>query len=120
MLARYGSQNGFGWQTGDIVGAQILSVPTSLPVEHAHNGLVELMIDLSIIFVFAMALIDIGLYYIVIRPLRTISQAADRISQGDMDLAQMTVRGNDEVAMVTRSFNRMHTSLGKAIELLNR
>ena len=36
-----------------------------------------------------------------------------------MALEQLPVRGNDEVAQVTRSFNRMHTSLKKAMDLLN-
>jgi HAMP domain-containing protein len=36
-----------------------------------------------------------------------------------MDLEQLPVRGNDEVAQVTRSFYRMHTSLKKALDLLD-
>ncbi len=56
---------------------------------------------------------------IVIRPLKTISAAADRISQGEMDLEPLSATGSDEVAQVTQSFNRMHTSLKKAMDLLN-
>ncbi len=29
LIARYGSNNGFGWQAGEVVGAQIVSVPVS-------------------------------------------------------------------------------------------
>ena len=118
MLKRYGKQNGFGWNPGEIVGAQILSVPTSASAEIANRGLRELLIDLATIFLFAILLIDIGLYFIVVRPLRTISASAERISQGEMDLIQLPVHGTDEVAQVTRSFNRMHTSLKKAMDLL--
>ena len=118
MLAHYGDRNGFGWNVGEVVGAQIVSVPTSLPIEIAHRGLVELTVDLCVIFLVVIALIDLGLYVIIIRPLRTISNAANRISQGEMDLAHLTTRGNDEVTEVTRSFNRMHTSLRKAMALL--
>jgi protein-histidine pros-kinase len=85
----------------------------------ARQGLTELLINLSVIFLAAILLIDTGLYFIVIRPLRKISISADRISQGEMDLEQLPVRGNDEVAQVTRSFYRMHTSLKKALDLLN-
>ncbi len=119
MLTHYGTQNGFGWNQGEIVGAQIIAVPTTVPEEIARRGLNELLIDLSAIFFAAIVLIDIGLYTIVIRPLRTISGSADRISQGEMDLDQLPVHGRDEVADVTRSFNRMHTSLKKAMDLLN-
>ena len=119
MLKRYGDRNGFGWNLNEIVGAQIISVPASVPLEMARRGLTELLVELSIIFLLAIMLIDAGLYFIVIRPLRTISNSADRISQGEMDLDQLPVKGNDEVAQVTRSFNRMHTSLRKALDLLN-
>ncbi len=119
MLKHYGNRNGFGWNLNEVVGAQIISVPTSVPLQMAAQGLRELLVELSIIFLLAIILIDAGLYYIVVRPLRTISASADRISQGEMDLAQLPVSGNDEVAQVTRSFNRMHTSLKKALDLLN-
>ena len=85
----------------------------------AREGLTRLLINLSVIFLAAILLIDVGLYFIVIRPLRKISLSADRISKGEMELEQIPVRGNDEVAQVTRSFHRMHTSLKKAMDLLN-
>ena len=119
MVAHYGGQNGFFWNAGEIEGAQIISVPLTLPQQMAARGLRELLIDLTGIFLLAVLLIDTGLYFIVIRPLKTISASADRISTGEMDLAQLQVKGNDEVAQVTRSFNRMHVSLKKAMDLLN-
>lgn len=118
MIAHYGDRNGFGWNLGEIVGAQIISVPTSLPLKIAHDGLIELTIGLCVIFLVVILLIDVGLYIIVIQPLRTISDSANRISQGEMDLDPLRTRGNDEVTEVTRSFNRMHTSLKKAMDLL--
>jgi HAMP domain-containing protein len=119
LLKHYGTRNGFGWNLEEVIGAQIISVPISVPVELARKGLTQLLINLSVIFLAAILLIDSGLYLIVIRPLKRISASADRISQGEMDLEQTPVRGNDEVSQVTRSFYRMHTSLKKALDLLN-
>ena len=119
LVKHYGAANGFGWNNGEVVGAQIISVPMSIATQMASRGLHELLLDLTGIFLLAIVLIDAGLYLIVIRPLRTISASADRISQGEMDLPQLELRGKDEVAQVTRSFNRMHTSLKKAMDLLN-
>lgn len=119
MIARYGNQNGFGWGAGEVVGAQIIAVPTSVPQQMARKALAELMLNLTLIFLLSVALIDAGLYFIVVRPLRTISANANTISQGDINLDPLQVRGQDEVAQVTRSFNRMHTSLKKAMDLLN-
>jgi protein-histidine pros-kinase len=101
MLKHYGSRNGFGWGTNEIVGAQIISVPMSVPVSMAEKGFRELLINLGLTFVVILVLVDLGLYYIVVKPLRTISSAGD------------------ELADVTSSFNRMHTSLKKAFDLLN-
>lgn len=119
LLAHYGSAHGFGWNLGEVVGAQIIAVPTSVPEQMAHRGLNELLIDLGVIFLVAVLLIDVGLYLIVIRPLRLISDSAELISHGELELDPLPVRGRDEVALVTQSFNRMHTSLKKAMDLLN-
>jgi methyl-accepting chemotaxis protein len=119
MLKHYGSRNGFGWNKGDIVAAQIISIPMSVPIELAHEGFRSLLINLGMIFLAAIVLIDVGLYFIVIRPLRKVSLAADRISTGEIELAMLPVSGRDEIAQVTTSFNRMHTSLKKAFEMLN-
>ncbi len=119
QIKRYGSQNGFGWHQNEIVAAQIISIPMSLPIKLANDGLRNLLITLGTIFFATIALIDIGMYFIVIRPLRKVSQAADRISTGEIDLPPLPVKGKDEIAEVTTSFNRMHTSLKKAMELLN-
>jgi HAMP domain-containing protein/type II secretory pathway pseudopilin PulG len=119
LIKHYGSRNGFGWNLGEVVGAQIITVPTSVPIRMAQQGLMRLLINLLAIFLATMALIDIGLYFIVIRRLSRISNYAERISQGEMDLEQIPASGNDEVARVTRSFHRMHTSLKKALDMLN-
>ncbi len=119
MVKRYGSQNGFGWQPNEIVAAQIISIPMSVPIELANQGLRNLLITLGTIFFATIALIDVGMYLIVIRPLRRVSQSADRISTGEIDLPPLPVKGKDEIAEVTTSFNRMHTSLKKAMEMLN-
>jgi len=46
MLARYGPDNGFGWQLHDVVGAQIVSVPADVPLERAHLLLRTFMLSL--------------------------------------------------------------------------
>jgi hypothetical protein len=39
MIKLYGGDNGFGWKLDDIIGAQIVSVPVSVPVHIAENAL---------------------------------------------------------------------------------
>ena len=38
MIKLYGGDNGFGWKLEDIIGAQIVSVPVSVPVRIAENA----------------------------------------------------------------------------------
>lgn len=116
LVRRYGQQNGFGWRPNEIVAAQIVSVPMSVPIQIARQGFNNLILSLSAIF---LATIDIAMFFLIIRPLRRVSMAADRMSKGDMPLPQLEVKGKDEISQVTASFNRMHTSLIKAFELLN-
>lgn len=119
MIRHYGSDHGFGWKANDIVGAQIVSVPMSVPIALAERGFRELLISLGAIFLLTIVLIDVAMYMIVIRPLRRVSRNADVISKGEIDLPALEIKGKDEIAEVTASFNRMHTSLVKAFEMLN-
>jgi HAMP domain-containing protein len=118
MIATYGSNNGFGWKLGEIVAAEIVSVPTSVPVQNATKAFHLLLAYLVATLVATIALLDAGVYFIVIRPLKLVSDAADRISRGEMDPAPLPVKGKDEIATVTASFNRVQVSLSKAFKML--
>ena len=39
LIKHYGSQNGFGWNLDEVIGAQIISVPTAVPIKMARQGL---------------------------------------------------------------------------------
>jgi HAMP domain-containing protein len=119
MIQHYGGDHGFGWTANQIVGAQIVSVPMSLPITMAREGFRNLLISLGAVFLLTIVLIDLAMYLIVIRRLRRVSKNADIISKGETDMPLLAVKGNDEIAEVTASFNRMHTSLVKAFEMLN-
>jgi HAMP domain-containing protein len=119
MIRHYGGDHGFGWTANQIVGAQIVSVPTSVPIDMAERGFRNLLMGLGFIFLLTIILIDFAMYAIVIRPLRRVSKNADIISKGEIDMPPLQVKGKDEIAEVTASFNRMHTSLVKAFEMLN-
>jgi len=118
MIAVYGTANGFGWKTDEIVGAQIVSVPMSVPVEIANRAYHRLLLYLIVTLVATMVALDAGVYWLVIRPLRLVSETADRVSTGEKDVPPLPVKGKDEIASVTASFNRMQVSLAKAMKML--
>jgi nitrate/nitrite-specific signal transduction histidine kinase len=119
MLVHYGRDHGFGWHPDEVVAAQIVSAPMSVAIAKADSGFRNLLLSLGAIFLLTIVLLDVALYLVVIRPLRKVSRNADVISKGQIDMPQLEVKGTDEIAEVTASFNRMHTSLIKAFEMLN-
>lgn len=118
MIKTYGSQNGFGWKLNQVIAAQIVAVPMSLPIQVADQAYRNLIFFLIATFLLTIAALDTALYLIVIRPLRHVSEAADRISKGETELPDLQVKGRDEIADVTGSFNRMRVSLAKALKML--
>lgn len=117
MLAVYGSANGFGWKKNEIIGAQIISVPMSVPVAIATSAYHKLLFFLVLTMIFAIVALDAGVYWFVIRPLRVVSDTADRVSRGEKNVPPVQIRGKDEIATVASSFNRMQVSLAKALKM---
>jgi HAMP domain-containing protein len=118
MTRRYGPNNGFGWQPNEIVGAQIVAVPMTLPVRMANEAFQRLAIYLASVFLASLLLLDLVLLFTVVRPLRRLSTMADQISVGTMDVPELPVRGKDEIAVLAGSFNRMRRSLDRALKML--
>lgn len=118
MLAVYGSANGFGWKVDEIVGAQIVSVPMAVPIEIANRAYHQLLVYLVLTLIGAILALDTAVYFFVIRPLKTVSATADRVSRGEKNVPPIKVKGRDEIATVASSFNRMQLSLAKALKMI--
>lgn len=118
MVRVYGKDNGFDWKMGDTVGAQIISVPMSVPLGIADRAFRSLMISLGGISLGTLILLDLVIFLIVIRPVTRLSKAADQISKGDLNVPELPTKGSDEIAELAQSFNRMYLSLVKAIRML--
>jgi protein-histidine pros-kinase len=118
MIRQYGPNNGFGWNLHEIIGAQIVSVPETLPVKIADRALKTLIAYLVIIAAIALIVLDGVLIATVIRPVSRLSRVADEISQGKMDVEDIPVKGRDEISLLAASFNRMQRSLARAMKLL--
>jgi protein-histidine pros-kinase len=119
MVDLYGPSNGFGWQLGETIGAQIVSVPMQVPLDRANRQLVSLLISLAAVFVAMLVLLNLLLHYVVIRPLQQMTASAERVAGGAMEEAEFPVSGRDEVASLGRSFNLMRRSLANAMRLLD-
>jgi protein-histidine pros-kinase len=118
LIARYGSDNGFGWQPNEIVAAQVVSVPFASATANAQRQFRAFMTLLVAVFAAAFLVVNALLYYLVVRPVRRIAAVADRVSLGDMSAEDFPNEGAAEIISVTRSFNRMRKSLEKAMRLI--
>jgi protein-histidine pros-kinase len=119
LVEQYGPANGFGWKLNEVVGAQIVSVPTDVPLARAETAFRTFMISLTAVFAFIFVALNLMLWYMVIRPVTRLSRFADQVSQGDnMDAPDFPVGSRDEIGVLTQSFNRMKKSLVQAMKML--
>lgn len=118
MVRRYGSSNGFGWKAGEVVAAQIVSVPMAVPVRMADTAFRNLIVYLGGIFVVSLALLDLLLLWTIVRPVGNLAASADQISKGNLNAPELPARGKDEISALADSFNRMRRSLIKALKML--
>ena len=75
----------------------------------------------SLVGVFAFLLIlllNVLLWFSIIRPIRRLSRMADEVSTGNLDVPEVRFTSRDEVAVLAGSFNRMRISLVKALKML--
>ncbi len=118
MVALYGSQNGFGWKSGEVVGAQMVSIPLNVPLARAYQALFWFMLALAGTFVVTILMVDFLLRSLVTKPVAEISEMADRVSMGQLDTPEYVRRSNDEIGSLSISFNRMRRSLQNAMAML--
>jgi protein-histidine pros-kinase len=118
MIDLYGSNNGFGWKMDEVVGAQIVTVPMSLPTEYANLAFIKFMAMLFAIFASMIILLNIMLRKIIIKPIILMAKQANEVSMGNMTSPEFNEIGKDELSTLGASFNRMRRSLQKAIRML--
>ena len=119
MVKVYGGNNGYGWKLGEVIGAQIVSVPMTLPIEKANQAFYVFMGSLAAVFVAVFIILNAMLSLLIVRPMRSMAAAADKISVGALDTPELAESGKDEVALLATSFNRMRRSLEKALRLID-
>ncbi|MDS4027382.1 MAG: DUF3365 domain-containing protein [Candidatus Contendobacter sp.] len=118
MTDIYGVSNGFGWKLKEIVGAQVVTVPMSVPLDRARQTFTTFLILLGGVFVLLLALLNILLHFVVIRPVTRMADIANEVSMGKPDVPEYVKPGTDEIASLSQSFSRMRLSLENAMKML--
>lgn len=119
MIKLYGDANGFGWKMNEIVGAQLVQVPMSLPLSMANHAFITLLGSLIGVFLLTLIILNVVLHLTVIKPVAKLSAMADEVSSGRKDVEEFAVKGNDEISVLAKAFNRMQRSLVRALKMLD-
>jgi len=119
MIDIYGAANGFGWKLNETVGAQVVSVPMTVPLQRANTLLRTYMWSLLGIFAFLFVALNVMVHLFVTRRISRLSRIADQVSLGRFDAAAFDIRDADELAQLAQSFDRMRTSLASAMKMLD-
>ncbi len=83
-----------------MIGAQIVSVPMSVPVRAADTAFRALIGAVVTIFLVMLVILNLLLWLVVIRPLRGLVAMADQVSTGNFEVPEVQVAGRDEVAVL--------------------
>ena len=118
MVDIYGPNNGFGWKLNEIVGAQVISVPMTVPLQRADGIFRTFMLSLLGVFAAVFVALNAMVHLFVTRRIGHLAGIADEVSMGKFEAAEFDVAGNDEISALGRSFNRMRTILASALRML--
>ncbi len=119
MVALYGGQNGFGWRPGEIIGAQIVSVPISVPVLRAAHVRLLFLATYGGVFALLFILLNLMLGSMVIGPIDRMAKTAEAVSLGNMDVPEYVRGSSDQIARLSRAINLMRRSLQEAFRMLS-
>ncbi len=119
MIEKYGPANGFGWKLNETLGAQVVSVPMSVPFARADQAFGVVMASLAGVFVAIGLALNLMLWKLVIQPVTRLSALTDRVSLGELDAPEFVVKSRDEIGVLSESFARMRKSLVHAMKLLD-
>jgi protein-histidine pros-kinase len=118
MVELYGPANGFGWKLNEIIGAQIVSVPSTLPLQRASHTFKIFMLLLTLVLIVTFILINVMLHSIVIQRVKALAKSADDVSLGQVETADFRDRSKDEIGTLSQALGRMNKSLVQAIKML--
>jgi protein-histidine pros-kinase len=118
LIDKYGPGNGFGWTLNETLGAQVVSVPMTLPLQRAERAFGVVLAMLAGVFLLIGVALNLMLYKLVIQPVSRLSALSDRVSMGELEAPEFTVQSKDEIGVLSESFGRMRKSLVHAMKML--
>lgn len=117
IVKRYGTETGYGWKVGEVVGGIFVYVPADIAINQATKNLFYFTIGFSIFFFIVLVVVDRIIVRSVVIPIENFVSIAEEISKGKMD-KEFKVTAHDEMKSLADAFTRMKVSLAKAMDIL--
>lgn len=119
MIAVYGPYHGFGWKSGDVIGAQLVSVPMTVAQKRVDEVRLLFLIPYAGVFLALFIALNLLLDVVVIGPIDRMANVAEAVSMGDLGAPEYSRAGTDQIARLSGSINRLRRSLQEALRLLS-
>jgi HAMP domain-containing protein len=116
----YGTDSGFGYKAGDVVGVSVVGVPL--------EDVQTLSISRGLVFIGAVTLLFTIIFLVVnqlvrtqmLKPIMEITTVAKAVSRGDVSREMPVRKRNDEIADLAIAFELLRRSLVSAIKRMRR
>lgn len=119
MVKLYGKDNGFGWKLNEVIAAQIVTVPMSVALRRADETRLFFIEMLAAVFLGLAVVLNVLMRVVILNPLLHISRVAGDVSMGKMDVPEYRRSGNDEIASLSESLNRLRRTVEQALKMLS-
>jgi HAMP domain-containing protein len=119
MIAVYGPYHGFGWKPGDVIGAQLVSVPMTVAQKRVDEVRLLFLIPYVGVFLVLFVALNVLLDVVVIGPIDRMAKIAEAVSMGDLGVPEYSRAGTDQIARLSGSINRLRRSLQEALRMLS-
>ncbi|MDD2882515.1 MAG: DUF3365 domain-containing protein [Rhodoferax sp.] len=120
MVAKYGPVNGFGWKMGDVVGLQLMEVPTAPAREKAFNSVLVTIGSLTCVFVLSAAVFLLLLRRHVTDPLEMLTRVAHAASLDERGGSASLAMVGGQFGDLQQAIVRLRTSVDRAMRLFER
>lgn len=116
MVAKYGPFNGFGWRLNEVVALQSLTIPAAGELKETGEMAMLLAGGLVLVFLATYFALAVAIESLVVRPLRSLEQAAEAASMGTAGGTPLHASGAREIRSIATAIERLRISLAKAMK----
>lgn len=119
ILAKYGTESGYGYKMNTVVGTNIIYVPASVPLSIAYRSTAMVAVVFVALFFILFVIINTLIRRSIIRPIESFVDVADQVSKGKFD-NKFEIDTKDELRTLADAFTRLKTSLVMMMDMVRK